>query len=1229
MGLRAPPPKPRRVSRHIPISAVKSSEKTTNSKDDTPACVEGLEVQGRILEATLSSMSDFAYTLDPAGRLVYLNQTSLDFLGLTSQEALGKSFFDLHFPEKLALELQAQVRDVIATGNSVIDSDQYVSPSGRIRYYEYVFIPVFGSVGKVEFVVGTARDITVRKVAEEHLKQMEARYRRLLDAAPDGMVVVNDAGEILLLNAQAERQFGYRRDELVGKKVTRIIPDGFAELLIAHGGETLAESLRRLIGIGIELGGRRKDRSDVHLEVMLSPLESREGTLITAATRDISIRKDAERHLAQMEARYRGLLEAAPDGMVVVNGAGEIILLNCQAEKQFGYRRDELLGQQIETIIPKGFAERLVADDRRTPAEALAQQIGTGIELHGKKKDGRDFPIEIMLSPLEGEDGILVTAAVRDISERKQLMRQLQQSQKMDAVGQLTGGIAHDFNNLLTVVIGNLGLLELLVPTNEAALKRIKTAQKAAARGVDITRRLLVFSRNDELDPALTSLGDSIQNMIEMAYRSLGSNITITTKIDQSIPPVFVDPAGFESALLNLLVNARDAMPNGGEVVVSSQRTDLDEKDPGVKAGILKPGPYVCIGVADRGQGMSPETLERACDPFFTTKPRDKGTGLGLAMVYGFAKQSNGIVRLNSVLGCGTTVSMYLPIPPTVVSPLKLVVPVTPSPRLVETILVVDDEPDSLALAFTILTGKGMNVMQAGDIGSALRTIAECSDLDLLIVDLAMPGEVNTFELVRRARVLRPAIKVIYSSKVCPATQPAENISELDGPFLQKPYKRADVDEIVRHIAQSSNLKSTELHYDYSALLPTDEHERSITDKQIVLVIDDDADIGELVCATSKAIGVQCIATKKAAVFLENLGPEITLILLDLMMPGLDGIELLRELGKRSCKIDIVLMSSVGKRTMESAVQLARVLGLSVVGQLHKPFQQADLERVLKAIRPPVARTVVQPSPQFSIQREDLQNAIVRNEFVVFYQPQVKIDTGHVVGVEALVRWQHPKRGLIFPDRFIGRMEKFGLIDELGWIVANRGMIDVRLFTRIDEVPLTLSLNASVNSLCDLKFPDILASVAQAHKIPPSDITIEVTETGLIKELSRTLDILTRLRMKQFKLSIDDFGTGYAMMQQFKTIPATELKIDKCFVQEMMENNRDRVMVQKTVEMGHELGMQVMAEGVETQEQFDFLAFHGCDCAQGYFFSPPIPAKEMVVWLKEYRLGKPKRRQGK
>ena len=281
---------------------------------------------------------------------------------------------------------------------------------------------------------------------------MEGRYRGLLEAAPDAMVVVNQGGLIVLLNGRAEKQFGYRRNELIGQRVTSIIPHGFAARLIADGTRTADEALAQQIGTGIELVAQRKDGSEFPIDIMLSPLTSSDGILMTAAIRDISVRKAAETHLAQMESRYRGLLEAAPDAMVVVDQSGSIVLLNVQAEKQFGYRRDELIGQRVTNIIAHGFAERLIADGTRTAAEALAQQIGTGIELVAQRKDGSEFPIEIMLSPLASNDGILVTAAIRDISVRKLHEERMQEVDRLK--GEFMANMSHELRTPLNAIIG-------------------------------------------------------------------------------------------------------------------------------------------------------------------------------------------------------------------------------------------------------------------------------------------------------------------------------------------------------------------------------------------------------------------------------------------------------------------------------------------------------------------------------------------------------------------------------------------------------------------------------------------------------------------------------------------------------------------------------------------------------------------------------------------------------
>ncbi|MGD0891866.1 MAG: PAS domain S-box protein [Terracidiphilus sp.] len=758
------------------------------------AAEEALQQSEEKYRMLLDGVQDYAiFMLDPRGTVVSWSASAAHIKGYTAQEIIGHNFSRFFTAEDVRRGRPQEVLRLAATNGRHEEFGVRVRKDKTEFLASVTFIALRDAAGNLRGFSEICRDLS------EH-KESEVRYRGLLEAAPDGMVVVNQAGEIVLLNAQAEKQFGYRRDELLGQKVTNIIPTGFAERLIADGTRTAAEALAQQIGTGIELNGRRKDGSEFPIEIMLSPLESAEGILITAAIRNITVRKDAERHLVQMEARYRGLLEAAPDAMVVVNQAGEIVLLNAQAENQFGYRRDELLGQMVKSIIPEGFAERLIADALRTTAEALAQQIGTGIELQGRRKDGTVFPLEIMLSPLDSPEGILVTAAIRDISERKLLERQLHQSQKMEAIGQLTGGIAHDFNNLLGVIIGNLDLLDRLVAENPDAVKRVRTAQKAATRGADITRRLLVFSSNEELKPSMVLLGDSIQNMIELAGHGLGPNIKITTRIDESVPPIFIDPAGLESALLNLVVNARDAMPKGGSILIASHAQNLDESHPAVLTGDLKPGHYVCIAITDSGQGMSRQTMERIFEPFFTTKPRDKGTGLGLAMVYGFVKQSGGTVRVYSELGHGTTVSFYLPLAGNLLHPVPEDAPKPLNADLGCTVLVVDDEEDLLEIAASYLAEMGFDYFQAPDGTSALEILKQHSEIDLLVTDIVMPGGMNGVELVQKARALRPDLKIIYSSGF-PAEALAErSMSLVDGPLLHKPYQRNEFTAIIHRV---------------------------------------------------------------------------------------------------------------------------------------------------------------------------------------------------------------------------------------------------------------------------------------------------------------------------------------------------------------------------------------------------------------------------------------------
>ena len=387
--------------------------------------------------------------------------------------------------------------------------------------------------------------------------------------------------------------------------------------------------------------------------------------------------------------------------------------------------------------------------------------------------------------------------------------------------------------------------------------------------------------------------------------------------------------------------------------------------------------------------------------------------------------------------------------------------------------------------------------------------------------------------------------------------------------------------------------------------------------RQRILILDDDRDIGELVSSAADGLGVECVVTAAADEFFLALTPDVTLILLDLVMPEVDGVEILRMLGEQGCRAGIIVMSGVGKRIIESAESLAVTLGLAIVDHLVKPFSIAQLEEVLQRSRKPETAQSAKSHTDNSFNAADLTRAVDRQEFILHYQPQIEISTGKCLGVEALVRWQRPGFGLVAPDSFIEFAEELDLIDDLTWLIIRRGMSEMGDVRDRDGEHLSLSFNVSVLSLRHLTFPDNLISIASEYGVSPEKLILEVTETGLIRNLSKTLAVLTRLRMRKVRLSIDDFGTGYAMMQQLRLIPANELKIDRSMVQHL-DLESQRVVVQKMIELTSALDMVSVAEGVETHEQLEFLRAKGCDIAQGYLFSKPLPKADFLAWRESY-----------
>jgi PAS domain S-box-containing protein len=605
----------------------------------------------------LEAAPDAMVVVNQAGEIVLLNVQAEKQFGYSRDELVGqqvKNIIPEGFAERLIADGTRSAAEALAqqigTGIELIARRK----DGTEFPIEIMLSPLESAEGIL--VTAAIRDISVRKDAETHLAQMEGRYRGLLEAAPDAMVVVNPGGEIVLLNVQAEKQFGYSRDELVGQQVKNIIPEGFAERLIADGTRTAAEALAQQIGTGIELNGRRKDGTEFPIEIMLSPLESAEGILVTAAIRNITTRRDAETHLAQMEGRYRGLLEAAPDAMVVVNQDGEIVLLNVQAEKQFGYSRDELVGQQVKNIIPEGFAERLIADGTRSAAQALAQQIGTGIELIARRKDGTEFPIEIMLSPLESAEGVLVTAAIRNITERKKSEEHLVKTvgelkRSNDELQQFAYVSSHDLQEPLRMVTSYTQLLagRYKGRLDSDADEFIAFAVDGCNRMQGLIKDLLAYSRAGTNGKVLREV--SAENALKEALANLRATIDQSSAVvtHDALPAIRTDEMQLTQVFQNLVGNA--IKYHGTEV-------------PHVHVSATKNGGNEwTFSVRDNGLGIDPQYFDRIFILFQRLHGRDEfeGTGIGLAICKKILERLGGRIWVESQPEKGSTFYFALP----------------------------------------------------------------------------------------------------------------------------------------------------------------------------------------------------------------------------------------------------------------------------------------------------------------------------------------------------------------------------------------------------------------------------------------------------------------------------------------------------------------------------------------------------------------------------------------
>ncbi len=526
--------------------------------------------------------------------------------------------------------------------------------------------------------------------------------------------------------------------------------------------------------------------------------QAEEELRLSNATLDRRVR-ERTRELTDRDVRLQGIMDNVSDGIVAIDEEGIVETANRSAGRILGYTEADLIGRNVNILMPepdRGRHDGYIADYIRTGHGKI---IGVGPrEVIGLSKDGKEIPLELAVSEMRIGGARKFIGVFREIGERKESERRLRQAQKMETVGHLTGGIAHDFNNFLTVILGNLDLLGHEVADARVS-KRTKPALIAAARGAELTKRLLAFSRRQTLVPQVIDMNDVIRGMDDMLRRTLNESIDIRFGLADDLWRTEIDAHELENALLNLAVNARDAMADGGCLTITTANARLDEAYAATH-DYVEAGEYTVVAVSDTGTGMSPEVKERAFEPFFTTKETGKGTGLGLSMIYGFVKQSRGHLEIYSELGHGTTVKLYFPRVHTAKSPAAGATAKEGVQKGTETILVVEDNPDVRDIAMTLLGGLGYRVVPADGGASALAALEAHPEIDLLFTDVVMPGGMTGVALAREAKARNPALKVLFTSGYPKDAMGHSGQLDKGAELIWKPYDLSVLAKKVRQV---------------------------------------------------------------------------------------------------------------------------------------------------------------------------------------------------------------------------------------------------------------------------------------------------------------------------------------------------------------------------------------------------------------------------------------------
>jgi two-component system cell cycle sensor histidine kinase/response regulator CckA len=750
-------------------------------------------ISDTVFRALTESAPDGIVLVNQEGRIILVNERTEKLFGFQREELLGQPvevlvpqrFRGKHRGHRAGFMGHQQVRPMGA-GLELFG----LRKDGTEFPIEISLSPIVTADGSL--VCAAIRDITDRKRIEE-------RLRRLLDSAPDAMVIAGHDGKIVLVNSQTEKLFGYQREELLGQPVEVLVPERFWGMHQTYRGRYMANPQARPMGAGSELFGLKKDGTEFPVEISLSPQVTEEGVLVSSTIRDITERKRVEEALRQSEASFRAMVEGTY-GVYRATPEGKLLMVNSALVKMLGYASsEEVLALNLATdIFENGEYTPLLFD------QPGRQKQFAKMEAHWKRKDGTSLAVEISGRPVKDDSATILYFEViaEDVSHIRGVEQRLRHVQKMEAIGRLAGGIAHDFNNVLGVIVAYSEMLVEKLNEDEELFPLVMSITKAVERGGTLTRQLLAFSRQQVLEPQVMSLGDYLGTIKDMLARVIGEDLELKIRTGDARLHVKVDPTQMEQVVMNLVVNARDAMPRGGRLTIETSEVDIDDeycsRNPEARVGR-----HVMLAVSDTGCGMPPEVLSRIFEPFFTTKEQGKGTGLGLATLYGIVKQSGGHITAYSEVGRGTTFKIYLPATQEETAKRETLSPEKIAPRGVETILIVEDEESLRAVTREYLANKGYQVIVAENFEQAVEASADSArHIDLLMTDVVLPGASGP-KLAERLATTRPEMKVLFVSGYTADALVHGDLHRTDFAFLSKPFSLNTLARKIRAILDS------------------------------------------------------------------------------------------------------------------------------------------------------------------------------------------------------------------------------------------------------------------------------------------------------------------------------------------------------------------------------------------------------------------------------------------